>query len=140
MRFRIPITLGVLVFSLLIFYAFWPLFKSKSPKHRIDEASYEKISLGMSEDEVIAIMGVAYGQHYSGTFHVIVPFGPINSTGSIVSDKLGEDILCETVTSNGEFLYPRKGWVGEDLSIWVLFDQHRKVINKFSYPVSSIKP
>jgi hypothetical protein len=126
-----------MLFAGLVTWAFCAFLKSS--QHRINDESFERISVGMSEEDVVAILGVPYGQHYSGRSFVMVPLGPFNSTGCLVSEKLDDDILHGTcLEDNGKIVFVRKGWVGEDLSIWILFDEHGKVLSKFSYPVTPV--
>lgn len=135
MRFRLSAFACVIAFiiavALICFYMY-------SPHHRINEDSYDRIRIGMTEDQVVNIIGVAYGQYYSGTADVIAPIGAFNSTGSIVTNHLDGKILSESVFSNGELAFRRKGWVGADMSIWVCFDKNGLVFNKISYPVTPI--
>jgi hypothetical protein len=122
----------VVVFA-VVMVGLW-LLRPTAPKHHINVESYERISVGMSESDVVAILGVKYGQHFSGTAHVTIPMGPLNSTRMVYGDRIGEDILCETLVFRGS-RYQRKGWVGEDLSIWVILDEAGFVRKKLYYPV-----
>src|SRR5262249_31570484 len=110
------------------------------PRHNITDAGFDAIERGMTEPDVIAILGVPHGQYYVGTAYVLLPFGPVNSLGSVVTDHLEEGILSETITFNGgQFLFHPKGWVCEDRSILIWFDEAGMVKSKQSYSVTPIR-
>jgi hypothetical protein len=144
MRFReIPITIGVVgVVAFLVIDAFLVCNlvhrreRFWSPTVGITKNNAEGISAGMSENEVVGLLGVPYGQYYSGKKCVIYPFGFVGSTGETVTDQLRDDILCVTFFRDGELFEYRKGWVGQNISIWVTFDAQGKVRGKVTYPVS----
>src|SRR5262249_36612854 len=123
----------VAVGFVVLIVGLWLLWHTGA-KHHITMECHERISVGMSESDVVAILGVKYGQHYSGMALVTIPMGPQNSTGMVYGDRIGDDILCETFYFRGSW-YQRKGWVGEDLSIWVILDEAGFVRKKLYYPV-----
>jgi hypothetical protein len=100
--------------------------------------SFEQIAEGMLEKDVEKLLGGRYGQYFSGTAHVMLPFGPHNSTGIALTDKLAEDQGNDTITFNTDppRVIHRKGWVGDQISIWIFFDENNRVIDKLWYPVT----
>ena|ERR1043166_962958 len=103
--------------------------------HNISYDTYEKIVVGMAEKDVVLLLGVPSGQYIRGTVQVNVPTGPTNHSVFFEGDNLDDECLSYTVFANGNFLFHRKGWIGETHAIWVWFSEDGTVMKKRIRPV-----
>jgi hypothetical protein len=133
----IAILLRVSVFwPFIMSVASWTANENLTPKHNINLASYKKIKIGMTERDVETILGVPYGQYFRGKAIVALPpLGVRKSPVLLTASKLDKEVTCPTRLMNGKIVAQDKGWIANDMSIWIWVDSRGIVMEKARQPV-----
>jgi hypothetical protein len=122
--------LSVVVFSgILTFFFVW----KGGPIHEISVEGFERIQIGMSELDVESTLGLPYGQYSTGTIQGTYPGGLMNSPCTFYG-RLDGGVLNTTIRC-GTSVVHRKGWVANEIAIWLWFDENGTVIDKKAYSV-----
>ena len=93
------------------------------PAHRINAESYAKIRRGMTEKEIEGIFGVPFGQYTTGKVSCVIQTMTIAIQHS--SYRLPDYHLS---SPGGLFQMPHKAWIGNEIGIWVYFDEDGRVL------------
>ena len=115
-RKRLLPIFGCLAAMLLAGYV---VLRLTTPSHRISAESFEAIQIGMTEQEVEAILGAGAGVHTSRC-----------DTGSYFG-RCGDPVLGMDMTKRQGVLRGKE-WVTEDVSIYIFFDKNGLVARKCS--------
>jgi len=110
-RKRLLLIFGCLAAVLLAGYATLWL---TAPRHRITKESYDAIQIGMTEQEVEAVLGARAGVHTSRC-----------DTGSYGIGRCGDPMLGKDIKAGKE-------WVTEAVSVYIFFDENGRVARKCS--------
>lgn len=105
------------------------------PANGISWESFEKIHKGMTEKEIERILGVPFGQYTTGKVNFLIPTATI--TIQVSTYRLPAEYLA---TKADGFSMARKAWIGNQLGIWVFFDEEDRVFTTRAYPVSPAIP
>jgi len=108
MRKRLLLTCTLLF--VIVVGSLW--FLSRPIKHRINDEGYHGIQMGMTEQEVIQVLGVKPGDHGPGVGEIIETGCFTMASASIRSDPKG------------------KKWLAGDFAITVCFDEGGRVNGK----------
>ena len=105
MRKRLLLILGCVASVLLAGYV---TLRLTAPRHRITEENFAAINKGMTEEDVVELLGVKPGIYASNFEEVFWPDGLNNREGVRHED-----------------------WVGEEIAVWIHFDKDGHVLDKF---------
>jgi hypothetical protein len=97
---------------------FWGL-RLLPPRHRINPESFEKIQVGMTLEDVEAILGVPAGKYYKGSYFLLGPWQKVGNLWVCCGECLGQQSL------SGD-----KEWIGKDGAIAVWLDSQERVVRQ----------
>jgi len=127
-RKRLLLIVGCLAAVLLAGYA---TFRLTAPRHRITIESFQAIREGMTELEVEAVLGAPAGVYsteaqtgfYLPKFRISWPAKWIYASDADIFIRTGSDLIEK---QGG------KEWVGEELSIYICFNEGGRVLESRS--------
>lgn len=127
---------GIMVLVASLVFSTWIYSRNAVPLHQVNTAGFNKICERMTESEVEGILGVSFGQHFSGTAETWYRRGGIGSQWGWSGREFPKaDLCCIAASANGEVYRTYKGWIGDELAIWIAFDADSRVLYKEAFPV-----